>query len=247
MLNNVSIGKHYPIKSKIHQMDPFAKILCLMIFLISCIFASNMKYNILLFILILVIILLSNIPLKYYIKTILSIKYILIFTIIINFIFRIDIYVTILTIFRIILLMLYTTILTMTTKTMDITYGLEKLFSPLKIFKLPIRELSFSLSTAICFIPKIIDQADKILRSQASRGVDYQNSNFKGKVLAIKSLIMPMFILTIKKADKLAESMEVRFFNINEEKRSYGKQSWNMFDKILIFIHIIVLIGGNII
>ena len=102
--------------------------------------------------------------------------------------------------------------------------------------------MALSLTLAIRFIPTIIDEANKILKSQASRGIDYYNSNLKGKYVAVKAMLFPMINLTIKKADDLADAMEVRLFRINNKRTNYRINKWNMFDNYILFVHIILFI-----
>lgn len=243
MLNNIVIGKYYPVRSRVHLMNPLSKIICTISFIIMCVFANTIVMNFVLFALVILMILNSNIPFKYFFSTIKSLRFILLFTIILNFIFNIYFETTLVMLCRIILIVLYTSILTLTTPPTEITYGLEKFFSPLKKFKISVNRMALSISIALRFIPTIIDQANKILKSQASRGIDYYNSGFKDKMIAIKSLIIPMFVLTIKKADDLADSMTIRLFSIYKERTNYRINKWQFYDTYLVLIHIVLLIS----
>ena len=142
---------------------------------------------------------------------------------------------------RIILLVLYTSILTLTTPPNEITYGLEKFLSPLKIFRFKVSKMALSISIALRFIPTVIDEANKILKSQACRGIDYYHSTLKGKFVAIKALIIPMFVLTVKRADELADAMEVRLFSINKKRTNFRQNKWGLYDTYLVSIHVILL------
>lgn len=243
MLDNIVIGKYYPVRSRVHLMNPLSKIICTISFIIMCAFANTVLLNLVLFAIVILMIFNSNIPVKYFFSTIKSLRFIILFTIILNFIFNIYLEITLVMICRIILIVLYTSILTLTTPPTEITYGLEKFFSPLKAFRIPVNKMALSISTALRFIPTIIDQANKILKSQASRGVDYYNAGIKGKMIAVKSLIIPMFILTMKKADDLADSMTIRLFSIHKSRTNYRINKWGIYDTFLVAIHIILLIG----
>ena len=168
----------------------------------------------------------SHIPLKYFFKTIKSLRFILLFTIIINMIFNVYFETTLVMLSRIVLLVLYTSILTLTTPPTEITYGLEKFLSPLKIFRIPVNRMALSISIALRFIPTIIDEANKILKSQACRGIDYNSSSIKSRFVAIKALIIPMFVLTIKRADELGDAMEVRLFSIHKKRTNFRQNKW---------------------
>ena len=238
MLNKIMIGRYYPINSLVHKMNPLAKIICVLLFIIMSFLTFDIRFNAMLFVLLMLMVCNTKVPFDIYFKTLFSIKWLLLFILIINLIVGSNLSVTIITMFRLIFVVLYTSILTLTTPPTEITYGLEKLFLPLKLIGIPVNKMALSISLALRFIPTIIDQGNKIIKSQASRGIDYYNSNLKGKILAIKSLIIPMFVLSIKKADDLANSMEVRLYNVNSKRINFRQNRWNFYDTFLVLMHL---------
>lgn len=238
MLNKIMIGRYYPINSLVHKMNPLAKIICVLLFVIMSFFTFDLRFNALLLVLLMLMICNTKVPFDIFFKTILSIKWLLLFILIINLVVGSNLEVTIITMFRLIFVVLYTSILTLTTPPTEITYGLEKLFSPLKIIGIPVNKMALSISLALRFIPTIIDQGNKIIKSQASRGIDYYNSNLKGKILSIKSLIIPMFVLSIRKADDLADSMEVRLYNVNNKRINFRQNKWGFYDTFVVLLHL---------
>lgn len=242
MLNKVMIGRYYPIRSLVHQMNPLAKIICTLLFVIMSFLTFDIRFNILISFLLILMVLNTKVPLKIYLRTILSIKWLLLFIIIINVIVGSSLQITIITLLRLIYIVIYTSILTLTTPPTEITYGLEKFFLPLKIIGIPVNRMALSISLALRFIPTIIDQGNKILKSQASRGIDYNNSNVQGKILAIRSLIIPMFMLSFKRADDLADAMEVRLYNIDGKRVNFRQNKWGFYDTFLVLIHLAIFI-----
>ena len=242
MLNNITIGKYYPVRSRVHLMNPLSKIICTITFVLMCLFANSMLMNAMLFILVMLMIMNSHIPVKYFFKTVRSLRFILLFTIIFNMLLNIYFETTLIMLSRLILLVLYTSILTLTTPPTEITYGLEKFLSPLKAFKIPVNRMALSISIALRFIPTIIDEGNKILKSQACRGIDYNSSNIKDKFVAIKALIIPMFVLTIKRADELGDAMEVRLFSIYRKRTNFRQNKWGFYDTYLVAIHVVLMI-----
>ncbi len=242
MLNNIMIGKYYPVRSRVHLMNPLSKIICTITFVLMCLFANSMLMNAMLFILVILMIINSHIPVKYFFTTIKSLRFILLFTIIFNMIFNIYFETTLIVLSRLILLVLYTSILTLTTPPTEITYGLEKFLSPFKVFKLPVNRMALSISIALRFIPTIIDEGNKILKSQACRGIDYNSSNIKDKFVAIKALIVPMFVLTLKRADEIGDAMEVRLFSIYRKRTNFRQNKWGFYDTYLVAIHVVLMI-----
>lgn len=242
MLNNIMIGKYYPVRSHVHLMNPLSKIICTMTFVGMCLFANSMLMNLCLFALAILMIMNSHIPVKYFFKTIKSLRFLLLFTFILNLILDVYFETTLIMMSRLILLVLYTSILTLTTPPSEITYGLEKFLSPLKVFHIPVNRMALSISIALRFIPTVLDEANKILKSQACRGIDYNSSKIKDKLVAIKALIVPMFILTIKRADTLADAMEVRLFSIYNKRTNFRQNPWGVYDSYMVFIHVSLLV-----
>ena len=243
MLNNIMIGKYYPISSRIHQMNPLSKIICTIFFIVVTFISYNIIFNICLLAFILLITLMSRVPLKIYFRTLTSLKVLLLFIVVINLILKIDVTITLVTLIRLISIVLYTAVLTLTTPPTEITYGLELFFAPLRLIGIPVNKMALSISLALRFIPTIIDQGNKILKSQASRGIDYYNSNLNGKFVALRALVLPMFILSFKRADELADSMEVRLYNINKKRTNYRLNKWGFFDTYMVLIHLLILIA----
>lgn len=242
MLNNLVLGIYYNNYSKVHYMHPLSKIICTVVFIIMVFICNDIKLMILLSLLAILFTEIAHLPKTIYYKTIMSLKYIIIFIVLINLIFKADLITTIMDILRLVLIVLYTSILTLTTPPTEITYGLELLFSPLKIVRIPVNKIALSISLALRFIPSIIDQANKILKSQASRGIDYYNSSLKGKFLAVKSMIIPMFMITIKKADNLADAMTVRLYSINDKRTNFRINKWYFFDTYMVLVHVTILV-----
>jgi energy-coupling factor transport system permease protein len=166
----------------------------------------------------------------------------IIFLLVITLIFNGSWYHVILSIIKIILGILYTMILTYTTSKSEMIYGLEKVFNPLKYIKLPIKQISLSITLALRFIPTIFEQANKIMKSQASRGIDFKHSNLKGKIIAVSSMMVPMFILTSKTSDAVADTMEVRMYDYNSKRSNYRIHKWHKIDENILLLHLVLLI-----
>lgn len=242
MSNNLILGRYYSTKSFIHSMNSTAKIICVFAFALAAVLTNSLLLGILLLGFNIFVIKITNIPSKLYLKSLSKMKMFLIFIFIINILFRVGIYSNILMVIKVVILVNYSTVLTLTTPPTEITYGLERFLSPLNKLKIPVNKISLSISLALRFIPTIFDEATKIMKSQASRGVDYYNSNLKGKFEAIKTLIIPMFNLSIKRADMLGDAMEVRLFSFDRRRSNYRMNKWKSTDSLVVIIHSILLI-----
>lgn len=243
MSNKIMIGRYLQIDSRIHKMSPVAKMMCTIFFMVAVFMANSLKLHVLLALLLMLIIFNTRIPFKYYIKPIINIRWLLVFIAIINILLGVSGEVLTIAILRIVYIIIYTSILTLTTPPNEITYALEIIMLPLKVIGIPVNRIALSLTLALRFIPTIVDQGYKILKSQASRGIDYKYSNLSGKLLALRSLIIPMFSLTMQRADSLAEAMEVRLYNVNRKRINFRQNPWGFYDSFLVMFHMIVLIG----
>ncbi len=242
MLNKIMLGRYYPVLSPVHKMNPLSKILCTVIFIILMLINNSLFFTLLITAFIVLIILMSNVPLKIYYHAVRSLRVLIIFIIIINLIFGAGYQTTILMIARLVLIVLYTSILTLTTPPTELTYGLELFFTPLRMIGIPVNKLALTLSLAIRFIPTIIDQANKIMKSQTCRGIDYTTSKIGDKLTGVRSLMLPMIIHSFKKADELAMSMELRLYNIDKKRVNFRMNKWKFFDTYMFLVHLVILV-----
>ncbi len=142
---------------------------------------------------------------------------------------------------RLALLITLSTLFTATTKPLDITVAIDDLFGWLKIFKINVHILSMTISIALRFIPTILDETYRIMKAQASRGVDFKNGKLKEKIVAITSLIIPLFISAISRSDELANAMEARNYNPLAKRTRYRKLHWRLSDTLSLIFTFLVL------
>ena len=114
-----------------------------------------------------------------------------------------------------------TTILTSTTKPLDITIGLEDILSPLKVVRFPVHIISTIISIALRMIPTLIDEAGRIMKAQASRGIDFKNGKAREKVKSAVSLIIPLLVSAFQKAEDLSYAMDARGYNPQAHRTRY--------------------------
>lgn len=142
---------------------------------------------------------------------------------------------------RLIVIVTMSTILTLTTKPTDLNLGLEKVLKPLKIIGVNTEIMAMIISIALRYIPTLLDEANKIMLAQASRGVDFSEGKFKDKVMQIISLLVPMFIISFKRSDELADAMEARNFVPGNPRTRIHVLRWSFIDTVLISTSIITL------
>jgi len=147
---------------------------------------------------------------------------------------------------RIIILVSLSSLLTLTTKPTDLNHGLELVMLPLKKIKVPTEEISMMISIALRFIPTLLDEANKIMKAQASRGVDFKEGSLRKKVVQIIALLIPMFIISFKRADELANAMEARGYYPGKKRTKLASFKFRLVDYgVMVFI--LLLIPGVIV
>ena len=258
-MDSMIIGRYLPLNSFIHKRDPRLKIGLLLLFLIAVFFdAGFIGYGILAAYVILCLVL-SKISIKDVTKAMKPMVVMMLFLAIFNLLFLntgsvlctlgpIKIYSgalkqTAYILIRLVLIISMTTLLTACTKPLDLTLGLEKLFGPLKKIGFPTHEIAMMISIALRFIPTLLEETQRIMKAQASRGVDFHEGTLKEKISAIISLIIPLFISAFMRADELANAMESRNYNPEATRTRYHQVKWNLGDTIALVFSLVVILG----
>ena len=144
---------------------------------------------------------------------------------------------------RIVILITLSSLLTLTTKPTDLNNGLEEVMKPLKKLRVPTSEIAMMIAIALRFIPTLLDEANKIMKAQASRGVDFEEGTLRQKVTQIISLLIPMFIISFKRADELANAMEARGYAPGKDRTKYAVFSMKFSDYAVIIITLLWIPG----
>ena len=115
---------------------------------------------------------------------------------------------------RLTTIIIMTSLLTFTTMTTDLNFAIESLLKPLKVVKFPVDMIAMLLSLTLRYIPTLLSETEKIMKAQASRGVDFKESKFKDKIIQVISLLLPVFVISFNRAEDLANAMDVRGYVI---------------------------------
>lgn len=252
----VSFGRYLPLNSIIHKVDPRIKVVVLISLIVSIFFNTGFTGYCIIALFIFSIFFLAKLPYTLLFRLLIPISFIIFILFIINcFIIKEipnqdigiiwrwqfiilsyrGIFSSIYIALRIYLMIISTTILTTTTQPLDMTLALEDLMLPLKLIRFPVHIISMIISIALRSIPTLFDEAGRILKAQASRGVDMKNGHFKEKVKALVSLIIPLLVSAFQKAEDLAYAMDSRGYD-PQGKRTRFRQYHIDFKDILFFI-----------
>ena len=248
MLNDVTFGQYYPANSFMHKLDSRAKILLTAAYIVMLFAIKNFYGFAVAFLFLAVAVIFSSVPVRSLLRSIRGIIFLIIFTAVINLFFtesgkiiwqfyfiKIRDEALIFTVFvsaRLIMLVMGTTLLTLTTTPVALTDGLESLLYPLKLIKLPIHELALIMSIALKFIPTLMEETDRIIRSQKARGGDFESGNIFKRVKALLPILIPLLISAFRRADELAEAMDARCYNGSKGRTKYKKLKFTFADAV---------------
>ena len=257
MLNSVIIGQYVPGDSFIHKLDPRTKIIIIFFYVIVVFFANNAWSYGLLTLFVLLAIIITRIPLRFILKGLTPIWFLIFFTFLLHLfltkegpvVFEWGIFTFYLggiiqgaiISLRFLLLILMTSLLTLTTTPIEITDAIEALLNPLKKVKFPVHELALMMSISLRFIPTLMQETDKISKAQASRGVDFRTGKFKERIKAIIPLLVPLFVSAFKRAEALAMAMEARGYKGGEGRTKLRALTYATRDYIMFVVFIAVV------
>ena len=146
---------------------------------------------------------------------------------------------------RIVLLVAGASMLTLTTSPIALTDGIEKLLTPLKVFRFPAHELAMMMTIALRFIPTLMDESDKIKNAQMARGADFESGNLFRRVKSMIPILIPLFVSSFRKADELATAMESRCYHGGEGRTRMHQLKFTLADfyaMLITFAFLAVLI-----
>lgn len=236
-MGNITLGRYVPLDSPIHKLDPRAKIAALIITLISIFFPAGWIGYAIIFAVVATLVIRSKLSFTFIWKSMKPMLFMLGFLLIINIlvihtgtvwlklgpvtIYSDAVMQTLYIVVRLLLMIMITTLLTATTKPLDMTLGIEDLLKPFEKIGLPAHEIAMLISIALRFIPDLIDETNRIIKAQESRGVDLKEGKIMERIMAILSLIVPLFVSAFQRAEDLANAMEARGYQPGEKRTRY--------------------------
>ena len=142
---------------------------------------------------------------------------------------------------RLVLMICLTLILTSTTAPMDITYALDWYLYPLKLVKFPTQIITMIISLALRFIPTLLDESQKIMKAQKSRGVDYNRGFLAKKIKSVTTLIVPLLVSCFSRSVELSLAMDARGYDPYGKRTSYKVLRFKLRDAISLFIVLLIM------
>ncbi len=262
MLNDVTFGQYYPAKSFVHNMDPRAKLLLVIAYIVSIFIANNFFGLILVTLGLVFFILLSRVPFGRVLRSIKMILFLIIFTAILNLLFYAggeddivlaewwiitiswqSIINTIFLAMRLLLLVLGTAILTLTTTPVALTDGIESLLKPLKYIKVPVHELALVMSIALRFIPTLMEETNRIVAAQKARGANFETGGLIRRAKAMIPVLIPLLVSAFRRAEDLGDAMDARCYSGAKGRTKYKKLTFTWRDLLGVLFFAALITG----
>lgn len=250
------LGQYIPRNSFLHTLDPRSKLIS-SFWLIILLFLLKLNISYLIFFSFIILeIFISKIPLRYFIRSLRPLYFLVIFTFIVHFFFGEEggkvffrygilhitekgIKMAIFMSARLIFLVMITSLLTLTTSILELAHGLEDILKPLNYIRFPVHEFSMMMTIALRFVPTLLEETDKIIKAQKSRGAEFGKGNLIEQAKKLLPIIIPLFLSAFRRAGELAEAMEARGYRGGKGRTRYKKVYWGRKENFYIFFIIL--------
>lgn len=254
MISDITLGQFFPGDSILHRLDPRTKILLSTVFIVAVFVASTPLAFLLVTLFTAFLMAISGIRASVIFKGIKPILLILLFTSIINIlmtrgegdplvafwiikIYKEGLIRAFFMTLRVILLIIGTSLLlTYTTSPISLTDGLESLLSPLEKLHIPVHIFSMMMTIALRFIPTLVEETEKIMNAQKSRGADFSSGNLIKRAKALIPLLIPLFASAFKRAEELAVAMECRCYRVDKKRTKMTHRKMTVADWLSLFL-----------
>ena len=260
MISDITLGQFFPGYSPLHKLDPRTKIILSVLFIVTVFLAKNPITLAFLGLITVILVLVSRISAKVILKSIKPLVFILAFTAILNLfltrpeegdpmvsfwvikIYEEGIVRAVFMFVRVIIFILSSTVLlTYTTSPISLTDGIESLLSPLKKIKVPVHSFAMMMSIALRFIPILVEETEKIMNAQKSRGADFSSGGLIKRAKALIPILIPLLASAFNRADELATAMECRCYRGDKNRTKLVKLEYKARDFLWMFEFALIL------
>mgnify|MGYP003612249671 FL=1 len=255
-MDKLILGRYIPGDSIIHRLDPRSKLLAMIIYIVIVFWANNFVTNLIMLIFTMSLVFLSQIKLSFFINGLKPMIGIILFTTFFQvfftpgasvlwefWIFKVSIeglQQALIIFIRFVLIIFFSTLLTLTTTPLSLADGIESGLAPLKRLKVPVHEIGLMLSMSLRFVPTLMDDTTRIMNAQRARGVDFNEGNLIQKVKSVIPILIPLFASSFKRADALATAMEARGYQGGEGRTKYRVLEWKLPDTCAVIVMILL-------
>ncbi|MGN0428877.1 MAG: energy-coupling factor transporter transmembrane component T family protein [Acetatifactor sp.] len=263
MLRDITLGQYYQTKSYIHDLDPRVKLGGTVLYIISLFCFKNYLGYLIAALFLAIVVKVSHVPFRFMVKGMKAILMLLMITVMFNLfltpgtpvvtlwkltITAEGVRMALTMMARLTLLVIGSSLMTLTTTPNNLTDGMEKMMSPLKVIKVPVHEVAMMMSIALRFIPILMEETDKIMKAQTARGADFEHGNLLARAKALVPLLVPLFISAFRRANDLAMAMEARCYRGGEGRTKmkpliYKKKDFLAYAGLVVYMVVSIVVG----
>jgi len=262
-MRDITLGQYINGDSVIHRLDPRVRLLLTLAYIIMLFMFNTLLQMLLALILILIAYMIVKIPPRMLLKSLKPVIPIVLFTSVLNMFFisgeplftigklsvaKEGVYYAAMLSLRVICLLAGSSLLTYTSTPIQLTGALESLMMPLSKIGLPVNDLAMMMTIALRFIPTLLEETDKIMAAQKSRGANLDTGNFIERIRALTPILIPLFVSAFRRADELALAMECRCYNGGEGRTRLNamkvrKTDFAAIGVFIVFFALLILAG----
>ena len=266
MLKDMTLGQFFPGNSILHRLDARIKILLTILYIVSIFLAKNEFCFALLLLSSAVLVVLSRLSVRVVLKGLKPVLFVLFFTMVLNLFFTkgetlifkfhfVELYTegivrAVKMALRVVVLIVGTSVLlTYTTSPIVLTDAIESLLSPLKKIRVPVHDFAMMMTIALRFIPTLVEETDKIINAQKSRGADFESGGLLRRARALIPVLIPLFVSSFNRADELAVAMECRCYRGDVGRTRFVRMKMHARDGaalVLLLLFGTVIVLGNL-
>lgn len=259
MNQKLLLGRYLPGQSIIHQLDPRLKLFGSFYMIALLFFCSTWQSYLWMFFWLMIVVSASKIPWKFFLSGMKPLVGLILFTVSLQILFtggepvyfswgiitisQFGLKHGVLVFFRFMFIILWSTLLTLTTDPLALSDAIESSLRPLEKVKFPAHEVALMLSIALRFVPTLLDEATTIMNAQRARGVSFNSGSLKKRLQAMIPLLVPLFINSFNRADELAIAMEARGYQGGAGRSKYRQLCWQKKDTVSMLLLITITVG----
>lgn len=264
---NTSLGRYIPMNTWVHRLDARVKIFMTIILMVALFlnyanWTMTLAVNVVLLIIIVILLYSCRLRFLQILKSFRSLIFMMVFLMVVyllvpttNPVFPLaweingwkvyyDAFAQAAKIIgRLMLMIMVSMILTSSTKPLDLTYAFEWYLAPFKLVKAPVPEISMMISIALRFIPTLLEDADRVMKAQASRGVDFSKGHLWRRITGLTSLIIPLFVSSFMRSEELANAMECRGYDPRLPRTRYRLLHFHWYDLLALLLFTGLMVG----
>ncbi|MCT2534294.1 energy-coupling factor transporter transmembrane protein EcfT [Aquibacillus koreensis] len=258
-MNKLILGRYFPGESWVHQLDPRAKIVAAVYFIFVLFLANNWQTYVLLWAFTFIAMRYSQVPIRIYLRGVRPLLYLILFTVFLQILFTaggkiyfewgpivISEYGLINGFYifcRFVMIIFVSTVVTLTTKPIDLTDGINALLKPLRKMKVPVDEIALMLSISLRFIPNLLDETQKVMDAQRARGTEFGEGSLLKQMKTLVPIFLPLFVSSLNRAEEMANVMEVRGYQSGATRSSFRQLYWKHRDSVCLCVMITLTLG----